>query len=100
MGFHSRKASVKNFPVDKIADALRWPWRRRLERPFLLAWLGILRNEEWELFCPQCQSRLAQYEQDQEGFPCAKYDQIFPLIGPDGETLVLTEFVQPVQARA
>lgn len=100
MGFHSRKASIMNFPVDKIAAALRWPWRQQLEKPSLEAWLGILRNEEGDLFCPQCRTRLARYEQEQEGFPCTKCDQLFPLIGPDGETLVLTEFKQPVKARA
>jgi hypothetical protein len=52
-------------------------------------WLGILRNTEGELFCPQCQRRLAPYEQEKGGFPCEQCQQIFPLVGPDGKTLVL-----------
>ena len=64
------------------------------------AWFGLLRNEAGELYCPRCQTRLAQYAQEKEGFPCTKCNEIFPLLGPEGEKLVLTEYKQPVNTRA
>ena len=62
-------------------------------------WLGILRDETGSVFCPQCQLGLGKYSQNQNGFPCSKCDHVFPLLGPNGEELILTDVRELFQGR-